>query len=65
MKNLINNLKLDTIKQISLIFLIITITISTIIIVCDLHEQSLLDREFGKMLIKEKKIQLNMLEDGC
>jgi len=65
MKNLINNVKFETTKQISIIIFLVILSISTIIIVSDLHEQSLLDREYGKLLIREKQTQLNAQEGGC
>jgi len=65
MKNLINNDRINKIKEFSIIILLLTLSVSFSILVWDFHQQSILDREYGKLLIQEKKIQLNVIEGGC
>ncbi len=65
MKNSISNISIQTIKEISIVILLLTISVSFSILVWDLHNQSILDREYGKLLIQEKEIQLNTIEDHC
>lgn len=65
MKNSISNISIETIKEISIVILLLTLSVSFSILVWDLHNQSILDREYGKLLIQEKEIQLNTIEDRC
>lgn len=65
MKNSISNISIETIKEISIVILLLTLSVSFSILVWDLHNQSILDREYGKLLIQEKEIQLNTIEDHC
>lgn len=65
MKNLTNNDTINKIKEISIIILLLTLSVSFSILVWDIHQQSILDREYGKLLIVEKEIQLKTMEDHC
>jgi len=65
MKNSISNISIETIKEISIVILLLTLSVSFSILVWDLHNQSILDREYGKLLIQEKEIQLKTIEDHC
>ena len=65
MKNSISNISIERIKEISIVILLLTLSVSFSILVWDLHNQSILDREYGKLLIQEKEIQLNTIEDHC
>jgi hypothetical protein len=60
MDNLINK-----IKDVCITILIIVSIISIIVITNNHHQQSILDREFGILLIKEKEYQIRISTDGC
>lgn len=65
MKNLINNETINKIKEVSIIILLLTLSVSFSILLWDIHNQFILDREYGKLIIQEKEIQLNTIEDQC
>ena len=65
MKNLINNETINKIKEVSIIILLLTLSVSFSILLWDIHNQFILDREYGKLLIQEKEMQLNTIEDHC
>ena len=65
MKNLINNETINKIKEFSIIILLLTLSVSFSILLWDIHNQFILDREYGKLLIQEKEMQLNTIEDHC
>jgi hypothetical protein len=65
MNRLIQKIDSKVIKDYVLIFLIIIVMICVSVITNDMHQQSILDREFGKLLIQEKNLQLQVSDDGC
>jgi hypothetical protein len=53
------------IKDVCITILIIVSIISIMVITNNHHQQSILDREFGILLIKEKEYQIRISTDGC
>jgi hypothetical protein len=65
MNRLIQKIDSNVIKDSVLTILIIITMICISVITNDMHQQSILDRQFGELLIKEKLFQLQASEDRC
>ena len=65
MNRLIQKIDSNVIKDSVLTILIIITMICISVITNDIHQQSILDRQFGELLIKEKLFQLQASEDRC
>jgi hypothetical protein len=65
MNRLIQKIDSNVIKDSVLTILIIITMICISVIANDMHQQSILDRQFGELLIKEKLFQLQVSEDRC
>jgi hypothetical protein len=65
MNRLIQKIDSKVIKDFTLTVFIIIVMICISVITNDMHQQSILDRQFGELLIKEKLFQLQASEDRC
>jgi hypothetical protein len=65
MNRLVQKIDSKVIKDFTLTVFIIIVMICISVITNDMHQQSILDREFGKLLIQEKSLQLQDSDDGC